>query len=273
MRRTAQGWLGTGLAAAVVVAGAAFGAHAASAQADPQGTAAQDEADRILTTFVPPPGSTKAASRPDPLPPDLNGPPERTAASTRATSTAWYSTSATPAEVLSWLDTHPPTGSTPAGSGAASTGPAFEIFQYSTPHSSLIVTPETGAHGRTVIRLDAEVIWTPSRNPDSFVPGGAASVTVSTGSRSATSTDPAKVQRVTQLLNALTPPIGGFHSCPMDDGTHVLITLPGHAQADVRATGCGTVVLTVPGSPPRLFDGGRELLAEVDPLVGLTGQR
>ncbi|NUR28254.1 MAG: hypothetical protein HOV83_20835 [Catenulispora sp.] len=284
--RTTRGWLGIGLAAAGVVAGAAFGAHAASAPSDPHGMTARSEADRILTTFVAPPGSTRAAVRPDPLPPDLGGPPIRSGASTRATSIAWYYTSATPGQVLAWVAAHPPAGAQPDGSGGGSAGPDFESFQYPTPHSKLIVTPEAGADGRTVIRLDAEVIWTPSRSPDSRVASGAPSVTVVTTNRlnpqnplpaaesePLTSTDPATIQQVTDLLNALTPPIPGIHGCPMDDGTEVAITLPGHAQVALAAGGCGTVRLTVPGQDPQTLAGGGDLVREVYALFGVAWRR
>lgn len=85
-----------------------------------------------------------------------------------------------------------------------------------------------------------------------------------------TSSDPATVQAVVTLLNALKPPTGGIRHCPMDDGTLVHITLPGYAQADVHATGCGTVMLTRPGQGPRILDGGRELVVRVYALFGVT---
>jgi len=284
--RTARGWLGIGLAAGMVVAGAAFGAHAASAPADPHRVTAQREADRILTTFVPPPGSRKATSRPDPLPPDLGGPPIQSGSSTRATSITWYYTEATPGQVLAWVAAHPPAGAQPESSGGSSLGPDFKTFQYPAPHSRLIVMPEAGADGRTVVRLDAEVIWTPSRNPDSRVSSGASSVTVVTTNRlnpqrplpaaesePLTSTDPVTIQRVTDLLNALAPPIPGVRNCPMDDGTRVSVTLPGHAQVAMSAGGCGNVELTVPGKQPQTLAGGGDLVREVYALFDVTWRR
>jgi hypothetical protein len=283
--RTTQGWLGIGLAVVVAAAGAVLGAREVSAHSDSQATAAQREADRILTTFVPPPGSTKATSRPDPVPPDLLGPPIVSGAKTQATSVAWYYASVTPGQVLSWVSAHTPTGSQPEGSGSGSTGPDFLSFQYPTPDSSLIVTPGTGTDGRTVIRLDASVIWTPSRSSDSLISGGAKSVSVVTtnhlnpqapvpAAAPLTSTDPQVIDRITALVNALKLPIPGTRRCPNDDGTRVQITLPGVADVTANPMGCGEVVITPAGSgTSHTMAGGSDLVSEVYALFGVTWSR
>jgi hypothetical protein len=282
---TARGWLGTALAGVVAVGGAALGAHEASAHSDPHATTAQREADRILTTFVPPPGSTKATSRPDAVPPDLLGPPIMSGARTQATAVAWYYAPVTPDQVLGWVSAHPPTGSRAEGSGSGSAGPGFLSFQYPTPNSSLVVTPETGAEGRTVIRLDASVIWTPSRAPDSLVSGGATTVSVVTTNRlnpqapvpaavPLTSTDPEVIGRVTALVNALQPPIPGIRMCPDDDGTRVRITLAGVADVTANPMGCGEVVITTAGGgAPQTMAGGSDLVSQVYALFGITRSR
>ncbi|MFL6114456.1 MAG: hypothetical protein ACJ786_24320 [Catenulispora sp.] len=283
--RTARGWLGIALAVVVALAGAASGGHEASAHSDPHATAAQREADRVLTTFLPPPGSTKATGRPDAVPPDLLGPPIMSGAETQATAVAWYYASITPGQVLGWVSTHPPTGSRPEGSGSGSTGPGFLSFQYPTPNSSLIVTPETGTDGRTVIRLDASVIWTPSRAPDSLIGGGAKSVTVVTTNRlnpqaagpaaaPLTSTDPQLIARITALVNALQPPIPGTRRCPNDDGTRVRISLASVADVTASPVGCGDVVITtVGGGSAQTMAGGNELVSEVYALFGIAQSR
>jgi hypothetical protein len=286
VRRTARGWLGAAVAATVVVTGAAAGAHASSSADDPHEPTAQKEAGRILSTFQPPPGTSKASSRPAPLPADLRGPPVWTKAQTQATSTAWYYTSESPSQVLAWEQAHPPKGSSPLSSGSSSGGPSFVSFQYSTADDSLIVTPETAPDRRTIIRLDAVVIWTPSRKPGSDLGYGATSVSVATTNRmnpqnslpgtesnTHTSSDPAIVHRVIDAINALQPPIPQPMFCTMDDGTRVRITLPGLATVVANPGGCFDVVVTPAGGAPQSYSGGSDLVTKVYALMGLTWSR
>ncbi|MFD0639327.1 hypothetical protein ACFQ9X_54845 [Catenulispora yoronensis] len=135
-RRAARGWIGIALAAMVMVVAAGFGAHAATAHND-AGTkpgadgstsssnqaAAQAAADRILTTFQAPPGSRRTAERPDPVPADLAGPPVQEMDGTQARAVGWYSAATTPAEALSWVAAHPPSGAELTGRGARRSGP------------------------------------------------------------------------------------------------------------------------------------------------------
>jgi hypothetical protein len=253
---------------------------------DPHQAAAQSEADRIITTFQAPPGAVVVNQRPTPVPSGLGGPPERPAAATVATTVAWYSTTQTPAEVLAWVQDHRPTGSAPAGSGSGSSGPSFVSFSYPTPQSSLIVTPATGADGRTVIRLDATVIWTPSRNPSTKLADNAPSVTVVTvntlnphnalpanETAPLTATAPLVVHQVVDLLNALQPQIPTSQNCAMDDGTLVKITLPGLATVSANASGCGEVKVTPSSGPAQTYAGGPDLITKVYALFGITWSR
>jgi hypothetical protein len=303
MLRTTRGWIGATTAAVVVVAGAAAGVQASSSGSTPSGTgstvpagsssandpheaAAQREADRIITTFQPPPGADQAARQPDPLPSDLRDPPLRSAAQTQATATAWYSAPQSPEMVLAWVQSHPPTGSSWEGSGSGSAGPSFVSFQYPTPHSSLIISSEAGSDGRTIIRLDASVIWTPSRNPDARLGSNAPSVSVVTTNpmnprtplpadeaTTVTSTDPAIVHKVVDLLNALQPPVPGTKHCAMDQGIRVLITMPGRATVSADPGGCGEVTVTPQGGAAQSYDGGGDLVTKVYALFGITWSR
>ena len=291
------------LVAAVAAAGAAVGAQASSSgsspvsdgspvaagsssASDPHESAAQREADRILTTFQPPPDTTEAARRPDPVPSGLQGPPIRSAAETQATAVAWYYSSQTPDQVLEWVQAHRPTGSSWTGSGSGSVGPSFVSFSYPTPYSSLIVTPQSGSDGRTVIRLDASVIWTPSRSPGSVLGYDTPSVSVvttdsinpqpplpATESRTVTATAPPIIHQVVDLLNGLQPQIPGERHCAMDDGTRVTITLPGLAVAVADPGGCGEVVITPQGGSPKPYAGGNDLVRKVYALFGGTWSR
>ena len=285
VRRTIRGWIGVALAAGVMAVGAAAGAYAAPSHSDPHETAAQSEADHMIASFVAPPGSVRAKSRPNPVPPDLKGPPVHEMISTQTKAIGWYYTPMPPGQVLSWLSTHPPVGARLGGWGSGSSGPAFTAFEFPTPHSTLYVTPEAGSDGRTVIRLDATVDWVPSRTPDSLVRSGAKSVAVLTVSRSVPpqrlptaettvlqSTDPHLVGRVVDLLNALPPPPGGRQKCPMDEGISVAVTLDGYGEAEADPEGCGRVVLTLAGRQQQILSGGPELIRQVYALFGVTWQ-
>lgn len=292
-----------GLAAVAVAAGAAAGAQASSSgsvppggesvaapaalssASDPHEAAARREVARILTTFQPPPGAAKASTRPNPVPSGLQGPPLRTAAATQATAVAWYYSSEPPDRVLAWVQTHPPTGSSWSGSGSGSVVPNFVTFSYPTPQSSLIVTPQSGPDGRTIIRLDASVVWNPLRDQTTLLGYGATSVSVITTNKLnpqqrlpaaeavlKTSTDPAVIRQVVDLINALRPPIPGTRDCAMDDGTRVLITLPGVATVNADPVGCGEVTVTPRNGAPETFDGG-DLVPRVYALFGVTWSR
>ena len=302
--RNTRGWIGLALAAAVGIAGAAVGAQTSSSASapaaagsaiaagsssanDPHGTAAQREADRILTTFQPPPGAIKSAHQPDPVPSGLQGPPLRSAAQTQAVAVAWYSTSQTPDQVLEWVQAHRPTGSSASGGGSgSSSAPNFLTFSFATLDSQLIVTPESGSDGRTVIRLDASVIWTPSRAAGSRLGYDAPSVSVvttntlnpqfslpATETRTVTATAPLVVHQVVDLLNALQPPIPGTRHCADDDGTRVLITLPGLATVSANPGGCGDVKVTPQGGAPQYYAGGSALITKVYALFGIIWSR
>lgn len=198
-----------------------------------------------------------------------------------ATAVAWYTTSQTPDEVLAWVQAHRPTGSSPSGSGSGSVGPSFVTFAYPTPNSSLIVTPASGPAGRTVIRLDASVIWTPSRNADTRLGYTASSVTVVTvnslnphNALPARETAPLVVHQVVDLLNALQPQIPASRNCAMDDGTRVRITLPGLATVTANPGGCGEVtVAPANGAAVQTYAGGPDLVTRVYALFGVTWSR
>jgi hypothetical protein len=300
--RKTPGWIGATTAAVAVLAGAAVGTHASpsgsappaagsilpagsSSAKDPHEAAAQREVVQMLAAFQPPPGAATAAGQPDPLPSGLDRPPMKSAAESQVASVGWYETSESPADVLSWIKAHPPTGSSVSGSGSGS-GPSFVTFAFPGPLNWLIVTPQSGADGRTVIRLDASDVWTPSRAQGSTLGYSAASVFVVTMNRinprialpadetaTRTSTDPAVVHKVVDLLNALQPPVPGTKNCAADIGTNVLVTLPGLATVTAQAGGCGEVVVTPQGGSPQYYDGAGDLIPKVYSLFGITWSR
>ncbi|MEY9857696.1 hypothetical protein ABH935_003304 [Catenulispora sp. GAS73] len=287
-----------------VVSGAAVGAQASpsgpassasgsivpagsSTANDPHEAAAQREAVRMLAAFQAPPGATLAANQPDPLPSGLDRPPMKSAAESQVASVGWYETSQSPDDVLAWVKAHPPTGSALSGGGSGS-GPGFVTFSFPGPGRAnwLIVTPQSAADGRTIIRLDASAVWTPSRPSGSTLGYTATSVSVVTvnpmnpqfalpadETATHTSTDPAVVHQVVDLLNALQPPVPGTKNCAADMGITVRITLPGLATAAAQAGGCGEVVITPQGGAPEYYDGAADLIPKVYTLFGVTWSR
>ena len=239
----------------------------------------------MLAAFQAPPGAVRAAHQPDPLPSGLTRPPMKSAAQTQVASVGWYETAQSPDEVLAWVKAHPPTGSSLSGSGSGS-GPGFVSFAFPGRLNWLIVTPQSGSDGRTVIRLDASDVWTPSRAPGSTLGSGATSVSVVTVNRmnpgislpadetaTHTSTDPAVIHKVVDLLNALQPPVPGTRNCAADLGTNVLITLPDLATVTAQADGCGEVMISPQGRPAQYYDGAGDLIPKVYALFGITWSR
>ncbi|MEZ0106241.1 hypothetical protein ABH920_000222 [Catenulispora sp. EB89] len=285
-----------------VVSGAAVGAQASSSGPaspatrsivpagsssanDPHEAAAQREVVQMLAAFQPPPGAARVANQPDPLPSGLDRPPTKSDALTQVASVGWYETSQSPDEVLAWVKAHPPTGSALSGSVSGS-GPGFLIFAFPGGTNWLIVTPQSASDGRTIIRLDASDVWTPSRPAGSTLGYTAPSVSVVTvnatdpqftlsADETATrvSTDPAVVHKVVDLLNALQPPVPGTKNCPADVGVTVQITLPGLAAVAAQASGCGEVVIAPQGGIRQYYDGAADLIPRIYSLFGVTWSR
>ncbi|WP_370364971.1 hypothetical protein [Catenulispora sp. GP43] len=287
----------------VVVAGAAVGVHASpsgsgvnpagsavaagsSSATDPHEVVAQQEIAHMLAAFQAPPGATESAGQPDPLPSGLQHPPIQAGAQTQAGAVAWYSAPQSPDQVLAWVRAHPPTGSSLSGSGSSSVGPSFVSFAFPGTLNWLVVSPLSGSDGRTVVRLDAIAVWTPSRPAATKLGYGAPSVSVVTTAppdprqplpaseaRTQTATAPLIIHQVVDLLNALQPQIRGAVNCPSDDGTRVRITLPGLAVVSADPVGCEAVEITPQGGAPQFYTGGPDLIAKVYALFGITWTR
>lgn len=240
----------------------------------------------MLAAFQAPPGAARKTRQPDPLPAGLTRPPMKSAAVSQVAAVGWYETSQSPQEVLAWVKAHPPTGSSLTGWSGGPGGFSTETFAFPGRLNWLIVTPQSAADGRTIIRLDASDVWTPSRPPNTMLGYTATSVSVVTTSRANpqfplppdetathTSTDPAVVHKVVDLLNALQPPVPGVKHCTADLGITVRITLPGEATVAAEGSGCGEVLITPQGGSPQYYDGAADLIPKVYTLFGVTWNR
>jgi hypothetical protein len=253
-------------------------------------TIATRDAARILGTFRPPAGAHR-----------LTGPPVGAAlVSDTATTpgsidlvrdTQWWTVAGGGAEtILAHLAV--PSGAS-RGSSMSSGSPAGSA--YATVFTWPVITGvladrwlEVSAatvDGRTVMRVDAMVLWLPPRPANTFIPTTTTEVTVvfQPGSLGlspqkplapVTSTDPAKVAAIVDALNKapILPPGEAARPCPADTGVSVNVTFlrAGRivATADVDPAGCGNVTVTVVGGGTVTLIGGFDLATRIESLLG-----
>jgi len=253
---------------------------------------AEQDAAAILAAFVAPPGARHLAAPPVGLksPSDLPGTPDL------VDKAGWWQVAGAPRQVLDWMKAHVPHRFTLDGWGALDrgTGPIWSD-SFDLPavpgvllSRQLVLNATSAGNGRTAIRVDAQVIWLPARAPGETIPAGATAVTLSlTPEMNArnkapapvTVTDQATVRKLTGLIDGLPLFPEGTYSCPMDNGSSLVLTFraghggPALAVATVRLTGCEGVNLTIgrqqqPGLGP--VDGGRSTAAKALKTAGLN---
>lgn len=264
---------------------------------DPDLVAAQQETRRILTAFLPPPGSVPSAAQPEAVPGGLlDHAPQRMQGPENVAATTWYVSSMSPQDVLDWLTRHPPTGSGPAGGGTGDgVSPAFASFPIQQPwipptvlaDRSLVASPAKGADGRTVIRLDAEVTYFPARSAAEHIPASAKSVTVTatntlnpirtTLPQPVTASDPGVVSQIIAAVDTLPVMLPGMSHCAADMGTRVTLTFRsapgGPVVAELVATsgGCGDVTVSIGGAKlPTLWGAQTGFIEQVYQALGVS---
>lgn len=179
-----------------------------------------------------------------------------------------------PRSLLAWERAHLPHRFALTGSGSLGSrkGTAwFDEFSLRPVPSVLVeryllVEVVSAGHGKTDIRVDAQVVWLPAKSAAELVPSSARVVTVvlqagnGAGYRQragkATVTDPARVRRLAALVNGL--PLAPWEtiSCPKYSGGAVTLTFR------ARAGGPALVKLSADliGCPPAAFTAhGRQL--------------
>ena len=248
-----------------------------------QGTKPRAEAAAaaLLADFVPPPGARRLAG-----PPNLPGgweqhPQSSLVSNSMVDEAAFWEAPGDPQSLLSWEQARL-TGKR-FTLGDADFGPPSWDREFDLPAAGALTTRElivevVGAgNGQTVIRLDADVAWQPSRPPDDLVPDAAHLVTISElagGSPQAkpppapvTITDPALVRRLAAFVDSL--PVSPLNneavSCPAAFGASLQLAFRARTGGPVVALvqtdqACGMVDLTVTGQ--RLL--GLENNANVD---------
>jgi hypothetical protein len=261
---------------------------------DPNHRLAVVEAARILTSFVPPAQAKPLDKAPAGTPAALDQ-LSHPATDNLIDSTRWWIVGGTPATFLDWTKTHRPSGATLFGSSYGHGPDAINrpnltySFHEREPGAALgsqmLIQPATLPSGQTVVRIDAQVTWRPTRPATERIPATATTLTVvtrtglpptpTTAAAPLVTNDPAVIKRVTDLLNALPATLPGFRSCPNDTGTRLILRFstgqsdPVLGEADAAEGGCWPVKVTIRGIPGPGLDGGPDLIRQIDATLGI----
>lgn len=276
------------------------GSHCAPPMLTPE-AAADEQADSILGYFPAPRGATMLFDSPAGTPAALADEPAKPRTPDLIQETRWYVAYGTPASVLATAAANPPYGMRPesretplntTGSARGAT-PVYAVTFDGEPvrdaiaRRTLTVDAAPLGSGRTVLRLDAQVVWIPARPAGSTIPGTATELTAAphgplgpvggtgsaAGARPVTTDDTVTVGRVAALIDTLPPFPPGLRECPRDSGGSVLLTFrqgtAGPVVATVRlaTSGCTAAVLTV-GERHTTLAGSTGLVARIAATLG-----
>lgn len=184
---------------------------------------------------------------------------------------AWWVLPGKRADVLAYIDAHPPAGSTKTASSEGGVGgmTTSESVTFGWPAVTnvlatrwLVIEVVQLPTGVTGLRADAQVVWVTPRAASERIPPGARVVRVavrrelnrrSPTHRSLEVTSTRRIDRVVALLNAL--PVGqpGVRNCPADFGVWVRLEFDAArgaaplAVAEIDPNGCGAVRLEIGG--------------------------
>jgi hypothetical protein len=239
--------------------------------------AAQADASWLLTQVSLPPNATRSAGEPTGDEGQLAHPGAGPAATPNVVdSHAWWVLPGVRNEVLAYIRTHPPAGTTIAFSGSAATrgSTTSESIAFAWPPIAdtlgmrwLVITVVQLPGGQTGLRADAQVVWITPRPASETIPG-AQLLRISVHSaiavnqphqRSLRFTSGHKIAQVIALLNSLPVAQPGVTNCPADFGISIRLAFyptsrdSPSAVAEIDPQGCGGVGLTLNGRPqPRL---------------------
>lgn len=269
-----------------------FDPASTSSRSDPNERAAVTEAEKLLATVTVPTDWTPVSRSPTKA---LDTPGAVPGTPNLVDLYQYWTTGGSWPSVLAFIVAHPPPGSSQNATGTATAGTVVSSSvtdglptagsRFNTRQVLLTVAPRAG--GIVGIRVDAQVIWYPTRPPAERVPAGATRVTATvfrhtslTGTTTvvlatANFTSPSVVARLARRVDSLPLALPGVRHCPDDSGTDPQLTLtfsgpPGVPVVVVRddSDGCGSVSFTRgTRSEPALTDDG--LLDEVESLLGL----
>jgi hypothetical protein len=279
------------VALVLVALAAAVGVLAETALADsiPGAAAnqhvAREEAARLLSELILPPGSTRVEETAAASPlqePSLPPNPQRVDAHG-----VWQVT-ADPLGVIEWIQIHAPADWHWTTSVAA-TGSAGVVWTTSVslprvtgvPALPTVYVQTTGsAGGITTLRADAEVAWLAPRPGWEQVPAGVEAVTIAVGEPGESPRlrrvmgDAARVTRIVQLVDGLPLPGPGVERPASSEEDVVTLTFTGDggvplAVASVEDSGAGAVSFTVRGHTQPDLGGGRRLVRGLASILGV----
>jgi hypothetical protein len=164
--------------------------------------------------------------------------------------------------VLAFVRAHDPPGFRRTGATYGSEKPHYLVRSLAwgggrEPTRSLDETV-VALSGRTVIRVDAQVLWIYPRSPSERVPTGTSEIVVGSPKATATVTDHAKVARIVRWFDGLpiSPP-GIALLCPLEVGPNITLSFRNSrgawlAQAKLPpygATICDPIEFRIAGKP------------------------
>jgi hypothetical protein len=240
--------------------------------------AAAREARRVLRRFVPPPGARSAHE-----PRGYGGVLRRTGPTPAGEVVdvhRFWSVRKPLTAVAAFLRTHKPHG---FGGGSAGHGPSvprYVTWSFSTRTRDLNVTA-VALPGRTVIRVDTQVLWIYPRSPAEKVPPAAREMVLSSAKSRQKVTDPAQVGQIISWFDALpiSPP-GVALLCPLEPGAAITLSFRSSAGAWLAqvklpsrpASICDAIVFQVGGKAKKpLIDRnfGESFVVRLQRLLGV----
>jgi hypothetical protein len=252
------------------------------------------DARHILASFVPPPGARRLRRAPGAGEGMLRQPFQTPGVFHLIDKASFWKVPGQPQQLLNWEGAHLPRQFRTAGTSTESDHGTTILWgqEYSLPavptvllERDLLIAAVRAGHGKTYIRVDAQVTWVPAKPAAELVPKAAQVVTVrlqagygaglTQRAGTATVTDPARVRRIAALVDAL--PLAGWEtiSCPMYSGGAVTLTFraraggPALVKVSADLIGCPPASFTAHGGQLPLLTTTTSFVRQVAKVAGL----
>jgi hypothetical protein len=239
--------------------------------------AAAREANQLLREFVPPPAAREITQ-----PRDYGGVLRRTGPTPAGKVVdvhRFWSVRKPLAAVAAFVRAHPPYGLEGRGATYGTNVPHYLTWSFSTPARYLNVTA-VGPRRRTLIRVDAEVLWVYPRAASEKVPAATEKIVVRAPKVSAQVTDQAEVARIVRWFNVLpVSPPGVASFCALRPGADITVSFRSAAGAwlaqaklpPTNANLCDPIEFQIGGQAQKPLVDGRAGESLVGRLGGLLG--
>ena len=236
---------------------------------DPQGDA-QRRAAALVSQVTVPPGSKEVQQPPSP---QLAQAALNIGTSRKEDAHRIWTTTQSLADVQRFFASHDQAGTRSTGSG--SSGSATSGISYVYVYGDLQIQAAELLGGHVGIRVDAVVLWLPTREPAEQVPAGVSAVEIITYRSTAdhvlarTVVTGPQAQHLRDLVNALTRADDTrLNNCMADDGTRQRLTFTTPAgTATVTGFFCGSVTFSLNGKHYPELSPSQPLTAEVTRLL------